>query len=76
MLLFYFQQKNLLGFANNLFHIPFMSLLYLPATLLGFILLPFKTFWIVEILYFASMQQLGNIWGTGLPFNLHKGNIW
>ena len=75
VLLFYFQQKNLLGFANNLFHIPFMSLLYLPATLLGFILLPFKTFWIVEILYFASMQQLGNIWYWVIQKNTSLNSI-
>ena len=62
LILYYFQQKNLLGFANNLVHIPFMSLLYLPAILLGFILLPFKTFWVAKIFYFALMQQLGNVW--------------
>ena len=52
-----------------------MSLLYLPATLLGFILLPFKTFWIVEILYFASMQQLGNIWYWVIQKNTSLNSI-
>ena len=60
--LFYFAQNNLLGFANNLFHIPFMGLFYLPAVLLGFILFPLKSFVVIEMLYFALMQQLGTAW--------------
>ena len=63
--LFYFAQNNLLGFANNLFHIPFMGLFYLPAVLLGFILFPLKSFLVIEMLYFALMQQLGTAWYMG-----------
>ena len=60
VILYYFQQKNLLG--NNLFHIPFTGLIYLPAVLLGFILFPLKSFVVIEMLYFALMQQLGTAW--------------
>ena len=60
--LFYFAQNNLLGFANNLFHIPFMGLFYLPAVLLGFMLLSFNSVVELEILYFALMQKLGEVW--------------
>ena len=62
VILYYFQQKNLLGFFNNLFHIPFTGLIYLPAVLLGFILFPLKSFVVIEMLYFALMQQLGTAW--------------
>ena len=62
IVLFYFAQNNLLGFANNLFHIPFMGLFYLPAVLLGFMLLSFNSVVELEILYFALMQKLGEVW--------------